>query len=62
MLHCAFAAMWFILMETFLWKETALCANLPSTVEYSHLEKCQAQPSSSAYAELFIDSSGTALI
>lgn len=62
MLHSVFAAMGFILMETFLRKETALPANLHSTVEYSHLEECQAQPSSSAYVELFIDSSGTAPI
>lgn len=62
MLHCVFAAMGFILMETFLRKETALPANLHSTVEYSHLERCQAQSSSSAYVELFIDSSGTAPI
>jgi len=56
-----------ILMEKFLGKQTLLPANLHSTVEYSHLqishsEKCPTWPSSSAYAELFIDSSGTASI
>lgn len=53
-----------ILMEKFLLKENVLPANLYHTVEYSqleilHFEKCQTWPSSSAYVELFIDSSGT---
>lgn len=53
------------LMEKFFWKETALPANLHSPAEQSHLEipcleKCQTRPRSSAYVEVFTDSSGTA--